>query len=170
MRFLLWILFPFSCSADQGQSECPPDHWSNYGFCNAFGNPGLQCNAHCKPRLVICQAPNEVMKVRLITWSAYEWTCDLRMELVGFTMVFWPHGLGLATTWLVLILACNEELLPIFDNFIVVILASMTRELAELFFPWYPPGDIPTRWVSFKKNRWGISKNPPLFWRKHTAW
>lgn len=83
MRFLLWILFPFSCSADQGQSECPPDHWSNYGFCNAFGNPGLQCNAHCKPRLVICQAPNEVMKVRLITWSAYEWTCDLRMQLVG---------------------------------------------------------------------------------------
>jgi hypothetical protein len=32
----------------------------------------LQCNAHCKPRLVICQAPNEVMKVTLITWSAYE--------------------------------------------------------------------------------------------------
>jgi hypothetical protein len=36
MCFLLWILFPISCSADQGHSECPQDHWSNYGFCNAM--------------------------------------------------------------------------------------------------------------------------------------
>jgi hypothetical protein len=41
MCFLLWILFPISCSADQGHSEYPQDHWSNYGFCNSFGNPDI---------------------------------------------------------------------------------------------------------------------------------